>query len=183
MKNKKIKNKTVSVPNNVHRFTVREKIMISLGTMILIGIFLIASSITVSNVAPLSAIMGIVGLLICIIAIISIIMACYVFRNKKSNLDSILRSENFKNFCYQKKLYTQSLYDNRQVNIPKAEITNEGFRLLALPGIAGKTLDSKEDLNNFLVQNGLDIYIVNAYAGGDGWLYFDISKNFRNDKL
>lgn len=178
-------NNTIWKPNNVYKLNVYQKVLVVLFIITFIGIFLMIAANLVSVVPVVSMLMIITGLLLCVISIPLEVVVFYIYigKNKNCNLGSLLSSEHFENFCFQKKLYTQSLYDSRQVNIPEVEITNQGFRLTALPGIAEKTLDSKEDLNNFLSQNGLDIYIVNAYAGGDGWIYFETKKNFKRDGL
>lgn len=177
------KNRTLLKPTNVYRFTTREKVLIVLSVITFLGIFLVIAANMVSIMPVVSTLMIIIGLLLCVISIPLEVGVFYIGKTKNYNLESLLSSELFENFCFQKKLYTQSLYDSRQVNIPEVEITSHGFKLTALPGIAEKTLDAKEDLNNFLSQNGLDIYIVNAYAGGDGWLYFNTAKNFRRDGI
>lgn len=176
-------NNTVWKPNNVYKLNVYQKVLVVLFIITFFGIFLMFAANMVSIMPAVSTLMIIIGVLLCVISIPLEVVVFYIGKNDNNNLESVLKGEKFKDFCFQQQLYTESLYDNRQVNIPMAEITNHGFKLTALPGIANKTLDAKEDLNNFLVQNGLNIYIVNAYAGGDGWLYFDISKNFRNDQL
>lgn len=177
------KNRTLLKPTNSYRFTIREKVLIVLSIITFFGFFLIVSANMVSIMPVVSTLMIIIGLLLCVLSIPLEVGVFYIGETKKYNLESLLSSELFENFCFQNKLYTQSLFENRQINIPETEITNHGFRLKALPGIAEKILDSKEDLNNFLSQNGLDIDIVNAYAGGDGWIYFITKKNFRKDGL
>lgn len=177
------KSRKLLKPTDVYRLTTREKVLIVLSFIAFFGIFLVIAANMVSIMPALSTLMIIIGLLLCVISIPLEITVFYIGTNNDNNLESLLKGEKFKDFCFQQKLYTESLYDNRQVNIPMAEITNHGFKLTALPGIANKTLDAKDDLNNFMTQNGLDAYISNAYAGGDGWLYFNISKNFRDDQL
>ena len=176
-------NNKIFKPTNVHKFKTSEKILIILLVITFFGIFLIASAGMVSVMPALSTLMVITGLLLCVCSIPLEIVIFYLQNNKSYSLKTILKCEKFKNFCYQEQLYTQSLYDNRQINIPEAEITNQGFRLKALPGIAEKTLNSKDDLDNFFAQNGLDLYISNSYAGGDGWIYFIIQKNFRKEGI
>lgn len=161
---------TIFKPTNVHRFKMLEKILIILLIVTFLGIFLIVSASMVSVMPVLSTLMVITGLLLCVCSIPLEIVIFYLQNDKNYNLKTLLKCEKFKNFCYQKQLYTQSLYDNRQVNIPDVEITSQGFRLEALPGISEKTLNSKEDLDNFFAQNGLDLYISNSYAGGDGYI-------------
>lgn len=182
MKKNKSSNK-IFKPTNVHKFKTSEKILIIFGVITFFGIFLIVSAGMVSVMPVLSTLMIITGLLLCVYTIPLEIVIFYLQKNKTYSLKTLLKCEKFKNFCYQEQLYTQSLYDNRQVNIPDAEITSQGFRLEALPGISEKTLNSKEDLDDFFAKNGLDLYISNSYAGGDGWIYFIIQKNFRKEGL
>lgn len=174
---------TIFKPTNVHRFKTSDKILITLLVVTFLGIFFIASASMVSVMPVLSTLMIITGLLLCVYSVPLEVVIFYLQKNKVCNLKTLLKCEKFKNFCYQKQLYTQSLYDNRQINIPEAEVTNQGFRLKALPGIAEKTLNSKDDLDDFFAQNGLDLYISNSYAGGDGWIYFIIHKNFRKEGI
>ena len=145
MKKNKSSNKTFK-PTNVHKFKTSEKILIVFGVITFLGIFLIVSAGMVSVMPVLSTLMIITGLLLCVYTIPLEIVIFYLQKNKICNLKTLLKCEKFKNFCYQKQLYTQSLYDNRQINIPEAEVTNQGFRLKALPGIAEKTLDFPKKL-------------------------------------
>lgn len=178
-------NNTVLKPNNVYRLNFYQKVLVVLFVINFFGIFLIIAANMISIVPIISTLMIITGILLCVISIPLEVGVSYVYmgKNKNWNLESLLNSEYFENFCFQKRLYTQSLYDSRQVNIPEVEITDQGFRLTSLPGIAEKILDSKNDLDDFFAQNGLDLCISNSYAGGDGWIYFIIQKNFRKEGI
>lgn len=133
----------------------------------------------------LSYLLLFLGALSTLNALILLILLYKREKRKAENkgLSSIFSDERFQCFCFEEGLFTQSLYDLRYINIPEVRITKDGFKMTALPGIAEKCLNAKEDLSNFLSRNGSDLYITNAYAGGDGWLYYTVSKNFRKDVI
>lgn len=179
---KRIRKNLIKKPQKVKRLKTEEIILVFIVISLLFTFIFLSSAfeVYIPNLSHLLLFLGVLSTLNALMLLI------FWYRREKrkienSGLSSIFSDERFQCFCFEEGLYTQSLYDLRYINIPEVRITKDGFKMTALPGIAEKCLNAKEDLSNFLSQNGLDIYIVNAYAGGDGWLYYTVSKDFRKD--
>lgn len=172
-------------PNEVKRLTIIEKIGISDSALWMIFIFLVICAAATRLVPLVSKTILLLAILDFFFSLVLLLFFLFEFNKKKDlkGLNALLDKEKFNNLCFECGLYTQSLSSSREINIPEIEITGDGFKLAALPGIATKTLESKDSFNDFLAQNDSDEYIINAYSGGDGWIYFETKKNFKRDGL
>lgn len=179
-----MKNKvSISKPQKIRRFSSYEKVIIVGITMLVVGIFLVIISSLISYVPLFSMDIFSLGGILIFSSGIMLYMTIPKKRKKKKGVSALLDNDKFNSFCFENRLFTESLNDSRKINIPKVALTSDGFKLSALPGIASRLIDAKDDLNNFLAQNESNMFIISAFAGGDGWIYYIVKKDFRKDRL
>lgn len=179
-----MKNKVcISKPQKIRRFSSYEKAIIVGITMLVVGTFLVIISSLISYVPLFSMDIFSLGGILIFSSGIMLYMTIRKKREKKKGVSALLDNDKFNNFCFENRLFTESLNDSRKINIPKVALTSDGFKLSALPGIASRLIDAKDDLNNFLAQNESNMFIISAFAGGDGWIYYIVKKDFRKDRL
>lgn len=179
-----MKNKvSISKPQKIRRLSKREKIGIVGVTTLILGVFIIVSGNVIKYVPGLSMKIRGLGWILIIISAITFYLMLRENRKKKKGIAVLLDADKYNSFCFENRLFTESLNDSRKINIPKVALISNGFKLSALPGIASRLIDAKDDLNDFLSQNGSNMFIISAFAGGDGWIYYIVKKDFRKDRL
>ena len=173
-------------PNGVRRFTLDERLLIiAVTSMIIALIFICYAGQCYGPLAGMYQVAtgGAFLFFIAGIALIALVTLRRIDNDKRKGLSILFDTAKYKDFCFNNKLYTTSYYDPNEMNFPSVVLVEGGFAVSALPGIAKKLEDSKDLFNQYLAINGCRLYVYKTEAPGDGWIYYRVRENFKEDKL
>ena len=173
-------------PNGVRRLTLDERLLIiAVTSMIIALVFICYAGQCYGPLAGMYQVAtgGAFLFFIAGIALIALVTLHRFDNDKRKGLSILFDKAKYKDFCFNNKLYVSSYYDNNEMYFPSVVLVEGGFAVSALPGIAKKLEDSKDLFNEYLAINGCRLYIYKTEAPGDGWIYYRVRENFKEDKL
>lgn len=172
-------------PNGLKRYPLRVRLIFY---TCLTGILIFLTCIGMADSYNTLPIMIIPYMVIFIILItILLVLSVALFFHSKNNeqyksLECLLEKTKYKQLCYQLGLYVMSVDSSEDIIFPNREITDDGFRIEALPGLSERLLDSVDDFNGILYRNHTELTIEECYLKS-GWIYYKIDHNFRKARI
>lgn len=172
-------------PNDLKRYPLKIRLMFYIclmGFLILLTCIGMADSY---NALPIMLVPFTVILVILIMILFTLSTALFFHSKSKKHykgLECLLEKSKYKQLCYQLGLYVVSVDSSEDIIFPNREITNNGFRVEALPGLSERLLDSVDDFNGVLYRNHTELTIEECYLKS-GWIYYKITHNFRKARI
>lgn len=173
-------------PNMIRRLTKQETWLIVAATTAILALAFL--SLTTQCYGPMSGLFQVslvltLGFFGITTSIIVWVVIEYYQNSENRGLSVLLDERKYKDFCYQNGLYINSYFNPDQAFFPEIKLIENGFKLEAMPGIATKIANSKDEFNDYLAIHGSSLIIYEVKVPGNGWIYFYVKDNFRQDRL
>lgn len=97
----------------------------------------------------------------------------------------IIKTSAMKDFLFQSKAVVLDPYDPRYQQLPDVEQTKRGLKIEAIGNLRQWLISDgfRESLESFLNLHGYDVFIQSAHYHSDGWVYYNLIKGVKSDRL
>lgn len=172
-------------PNSFKSYPIKTRLVFYIGLIIILILISVAGMINALKVCPFMVTPYVLILLILFVAVI-ILIIILLFQSQEKNqygkLQCLLEKSLYMQICYQLKLYEVSVDNSEDIIFPDREITDNGFRIEALPGLSERLLNAIDDFNGILYRKRTQLVIEESYLKS-GWVYYQVSQDFRKSRI